>query len=93
MGIELSTMAPLEKKVETEIELTPESVESAIKNQKPIEVKVQRSSGKIEGGWTVTGINSESGVARVWNVGKNIFKDVSLKELKKWNGKTETNPN
>lgn len=93
MGFESPRMAPSEKIAEAEIKLTPESVESAIKNQKPIEVKVQRSSGKIEGGWIVTGINSESGVVRVWNIGKNISKEVPLEELKKWNRKDEINPN
>ena len=70
--------------------LTPENVEVALKTNKPIEVRVKRSSGEIEDGWVITVINTESGLARVYKFGKEkeektIYKDVPLEELKEWN--------
>lgn len=69
--------------------LTPESIENSFKNLNPIEVKVQRSSGKIEEGWTVQKIDNEKNVV-VTGVDSSGFlrKVVSLEELKKINKET-----
>jgi len=66
--------------------LTPENIENSVKNGKPIEVKVQRSSGEIEKGWMVTGSDGEDAVViKSVEGGKFIRKVIPIEELQELN--------
>ncbi|MCL5007027.1 MAG: hypothetical protein M1153_02740, partial [Patescibacteria group bacterium] len=67
--------------------LTPDGINKAFEAGKPFEVKVLRTSGEIEGGWQAVGA-SRDGLVRVakrGEDGKEIYKEVSLIELRTWN--------
>lgn len=77
-----------ESKKEDVIEkITPENIENSIKIGKPIEVKVKRSSGKIEKGWIITGSDGKNAIV-IKNAEDGtgfIKKVVPIKELQKLN--------
>jgi len=82
----------LESKTEQakiEQKLNPQNVEFALKIGKPVEVKVKRTSGKVENDWIVVGIVDKGKGALVFKnvgVGKKILKKVvPLEKLKQWN--------
>ncbi|HOX10819.1 MAG TPA: hypothetical protein P5323_04025 [Candidatus Moranbacteria bacterium] len=66
--------------------LTPENIENSVKSGKPIEVKVQRSSGEIEKGWMVTGSDGKDAVViKSVEGGKFIRKVIPIEELQELN--------
>jgi hypothetical protein len=66
--------------------LTPENIEKAHRNGKPIRVKVERSSGELEDDWYVHGVNPKTNDAVVWKFGKtkDLQKVVPLEDLVRW---------
>ena len=69
--------------------LTLENIREAILKGEPMPVKVKRMSGAIELGWQVTKIvDAEKEIVTVKNFqipGTPLRKDVTFKDLKKWN--------
>lgn len=65
-------------------------LEAAIKEGKFLEAKIQRSSGEVEPGWSVVGINEDGGkpfaVVKKFNPGSpTLEKRISVEDLEKWN--------
>ncbi len=66
--------------------LTPKNIENSFKIGKPIEVRVQRSSGEIEEGWIVVGSNDKDAVVtKTSEGGETLRKVIPLEELKELN--------
>ncbi len=67
--------------------MTLENIAAAVKEGKPMEVKVKRGSGEIEKGWMVTNIINDSDAVVIKEVeGKILKKVVPLNELRRLNG-------
>jgi len=76
-----------EGNIKTSEQLTPENIKSATENGKPLEVRVQRSSGTFEEDWMVTNYDLNDGLARVIKFegdGRIIQKFIPLTELIQW---------
>ncbi len=74
-------------KENTVTKLTPQNIEAATESGKSLEVRVQRSSGQYESGWTVSLYNPDDGLATVLKdqgEGRVTRKFVPLADLKQW---------
>lgn len=70
--------------------LTAENIKEAIENRKHIIVKMLRSSGEIEDGWEILGMDSGLEKVTLWkkdgkDSSKGLRKAVSISDLQKWN--------